>query len=329
MMMKQILILFLGMVTVSIARPVQAQVAGAITHTIQQGETLSGLSAKYKTTVGDIMRLNNMNATSKLAIGQKIKIPATGAKAPAATTTKPVAPPVAKPMPVVSAREHVVQKGETLYKIAQTYHVKIDQIKTWNHLTTDGVAIGQVLSIGAYSPAAHQDNPPVAAQVPVVNETPVTTAPAPKPVVRTEETTPAPVVTVNKPVVNTPATPMVNKEEGYVDPSKVGAKGYFESLFGVDVAGRSLEKSSGAAMTFKTASGWTDKKYYILVNDIAPGSIVKVTSADGNKTIYAKVLWNMGDLKENEGLTYRISNAAADALGITDLKFQLSIAYYD
>jgi LysM repeat protein len=328
MMMKQILILFLGMVTVSITMPAQAQ--GSLTHTIQQGETLSGLSAKYKTTVGDIMRLNNMNASSKLAIGQKIKIPATGAKVPAAATAnKPVAPPVAKPLPVVSAREHVVQKGETLYKIAQTYHVKIDQIKTWNHLTTDGVAIGQVLSIGAYSPAAHQDNAPVAAtQVPVVNETPVTTT-APKPVVRPEETTPAPVVTVNKPVVNTPATPMVNKEEGYVDPSKVGAKGYFESLFGVDVAGRSLEKSSGAAMTFKTASGWTDKKYYILVNDIAPGSIVKVTSADGNKTIYAKVLWNMGDLKENEGLTYRISNAAADALGITDLKFQLSIAYYD
>jgi LysM repeat protein len=334
MMMKQILILFLGLVAGSMAMQAQAQ-TGVITHTIRQGETLSGLSAKYKTTVGDIMRLNNMTATSKLAIGQKVKIPATGTKVPAATTAPaPVAakPVKAPPTKLVPVTEHTVKKGETLYKIAQTYHVKIDQVKTWNHLTGDGVAVGQVLSIGADAPAGGNPLPPVQHQAKAVEPLPEQTAatPAPKPVTpvtRPEETAPAPVVTP-KPPVNTPSTPMVNKEEVSVDASKVGPKGYFESLFGVDVVGRSLEKSSGTAMTFKTASGWTDKKYYILVNDIAPGSIVKITSADG-KVIYAKVLWNMGDLKENEGLTYRISNAAADALGIADMKFQLTIAYYD
>ena len=331
MMMKKILILSLGMLTGAMAMRVQAQVAGVITHTIRQGETLSGLSAKYKTTVGDIMRLNNMNASSKLAIGQKVKIPSSGSKS--ATAAKPAtskAAPTIKPASMdVTPGEHVVQKGETLYKIAQTYHVKVDQIKAWNHLTGDGVAIGQVLSIGAAIPAGRPENAAVPTVRPVENEAPpVVTTPTPKPAAPREEPV-TPVVGADKPPVTTPASPMVTKEEGYVDPSKVGSKGYFESLFGVDVAGRSLEKASGAAMTFKTASGWTDKKYYILVNDIAPGSIVKITNAEGNKTIYAKVLWNMGDLKENEGLSYRISNAAADALGIADVKFQLNIAYYD
>lgn len=320
MMMKHTLLL-LGMLTGAVV--VQAQIAGSVTHTIRQGETLSALSAKYHTTVGDIMRLNGMNASSKLSIGQKIKIPASGKTVPAAAGS------TAAPRPAATAKtavtKHTVQQGETLYRISQLYHVKVDQIKTWNHLTADNVAIGQVLSIGAPADVTSAPAPQPAAPVvqqPVVTETPVVTTPAPKPVITTAE----PVAATPKPQ---PATPMVNKEEKYVDPSKVGFKGYFESLFGVDVAGRSLEKSSGAAMTFKTASGWTDKKYYILVNDIAPGSIVKVMNAEGTKTIYAKVLWNMGDLKENEGLSYRISNAAAEALGISDLKFQLTINYYD
>ncbi|WP_164974335.1 LysM peptidoglycan-binding domain-containing protein [Filimonas effusa] len=326
------------MLTGTMAMRVQAQ-TGVITHTIRQGETLSALSAKYKTTVGDIMRLNNMNSGSKLAIGQKVKIPASGktvaaskpaASAPAATTSTPLA--------AGSTTTHTVKQGETLYRISQTYHVKVDQIKSWNHLKGDNVSIGQVLTIGAYAPESAPVQNTTPAEIPVattpVDNTPVNTAP---PVA----TTPPP--TSSAPVNTTPAagnatsstppattgTTMANKPEPYVNPSKVTDKGYFESLFGVDVAGRSLEKASGTAMTFKTASGWTDKKYYILVNDIAPGSIVKITNADGNKTIYAKVLWNMGDLKENEGLSYRISNAAADALGISDLKFQITIAYYD
>ena len=321
----------------------QAQ-TGVITHTIRQGETLSALSAKYKTTVGDIMRLNNMNSGSKLAIGQKVKIPASGKPVAA---SKPAATPAASPIATASTpaatgavTTHTVKQGETLYRISQTYHVKVDQIKAWNHLTADNVSIGQVLSIGTYTSESAPVQNTTPAEIPVVttpaNNTPANTAP---PVATTPLPTSTPVNTT--PVNTTPAgstpqatppatgTSVANKQEPYVNPSKVTDKGYFESLFGADVAGRSIEKTSGTAMTFKTASGWTDKKYYILVNDIAPGSIVKITNADGNKTIYAKVLWNMGDLKENEGLSYRISNAAADALGISDLKFQISVAYYD
>jgi hypothetical protein len=56
-----------------------------------------------------------------------------------------------------------------------------------------------------------------------------------------------------------------------------------------------------------------DGKYYILANDIEPGTIVKITADNGN-SVYAKVLWNMGDMKENAGINFRISNATAAAL---------------
>ena len=49
-----------------------------------------------------------------------------------------------------------------------------------------------------------------------------------------------------------------------------------------------MKNVSGISKTFKTASGWTDGKYYILANDIEPGTIVKVT-ADNGSAVYAKV----------------------------------------
>jgi LysM repeat protein len=122
--------------------------------------------------------------------------------------------------------------------------------------------------------------------------------------------------------------PSATVDSKNVDASNSTAEGYFTSLFGVDVEGRSLETKSGSAMSFKSASGWTDKKYYVLMNEVPPGSIVKIASAD-NRIIYAKVLWNLGGIKENEGLNCRISNAAASALGISDEKFQLTVTYYE
>src|SRR5262249_34957648 len=79
----------------------------------------------------------------------------------------------------------------------------------------------------------------------------------------------------------------------------------------------------GDAMSFKTASGWDDKKYYILMSGIPSGKIVKV-SANG-KSIYAKVLWLLDNSKINDGLSFRISDAAASALGENESRFNLTV----
>jgi hypothetical protein len=64
------------------------------------------------------------------------------------------------------------------------------------------------------------------------------------------------------------------------------------------------------------------------MNDVPPGSIVKLSTA-ANKSVFAKVLWSLGEIKENEGLNFRISNAAASALGLSDPKFNLTVTYYE
>lgn len=42
---------------------------------------------------------------------------------------------------------HKVLKGETLYAISRKYGVSVDEVKTWNHLETDTLSIGQQLKI--------------------------------------------------------------------------------------------------------------------------------------------------------------------------------------
>jgi len=79
---------------------------------------------------------------------------------------------------------------------------------------------------------------------------------------------------------------------------------------------------------FKTTSGWTDAKYYMLIDNVSPGTIVRVINPTNNKAIYAKVLGAMAGIRQNEGYIIRISNAGAAALEISEQdKFIVKINY--
>ncbi len=102
--------------------------------------------------------------------------------------------------------------------------------------------------------------------------------------------------------------------------------GTFADIYSFQASQKSENTKSGEAATFKSTSGWQDKKYYVLINDIAPGTILKISSSD--KAVYAKVLGSMPEMKENNGLLLRLSNAAASDLGIIDPRFNVQISYY-
>ncbi len=313
-----------------------AQSSGYINHTIKSGETLSALASKYKTSVGDIMRLNGMNSKSILRLGERIKIPSNTKSTAVQSTAKPQQ---TASTPPINAQTHTVKKGESLYKISKDYNLTQAQLMQMNNLSNHNLKVGQVLVVGGQSNAIASSN---------TKRQDVSTPPAR--VEKADTTTPTnqpdadPFTLENKSPVK--ETPIETPKETPVQPSvapkvetanskpieatdtRVNApEGYFASEFGMEVEGRSLQSKTGTAMSFKTASGWADKKYYILMNDVPPGSIVKIASSD--KVIYAKVLWNLGDIKENEGLDFRISNAAASALGISDPKFQVTVSYFE
>lgn len=300
------------------AAPVQAKAPGYVIHIVQKGEVYSVLAKKYNVSVDRILSMNDFKGNHVLHVGDKIKLPANAAEQTAETTAVPT--PVSETVPQQETPKpatdkvapaivttHTVGKKETLYAISKKYKVTVAQIKAWNNLKDNNISEGQQLSIGAAVPTETNIQAQKADATPVV-----TSSPATKVTIQDKPAETAPAVTSAKPAVE----------------ANVPVSGYFSSSFGKDVAGRSLKTANGPAMTFKTNSGWTDKKYYVLMNDVSPGSIVQVTNDEG-KAIYAKVLWNMGDMKDNEGLSFRISDAAAAALNLKSSKFNLTVTYYE
>lgn len=99
-----------------------------------------------------------------------------------------------------SAVTHIVQSGDTLWKIATTYKMTIDELKAWNQLTADAIFIGQALKVKSLQSEPTTQQPITsepAANTPGAVSAPVPTtpapAPAPKPAV-TPPRAPAPVV---------------------------------------------------------------------------------------------------------------------------------------
>lgn len=259
-------------------------------YTVKKGETLSSIAKAHQTTVGDIMRLNKMNSDSKLIIGEKIKIPKTSEKNSKANTKN---------------QSHVIKKGETLSQLAAEYNTTVGDIMRLNDMYEDSkIIIGEKILI-----------PPPG--VTVVRKG------APKPAEPEDDFTVVEANTITTFETDTAATSVQELSQKKQEEHSIHDESFFAPLYQIGNAQEIVR--TGLSRTFQSESGWEDKKYFILMNEVDPGKVVKIQY--GNKTIYAKVLWNLGLGKENEGLAYRISNAAAEVLGITDSEFALSVSF--
>ncbi len=105
-------------------------------HEITAGETFYALSKKYDLTVEELQKANP-DATT-LAVGQKILVPtkAQPAKAQTQATTQ-------------NTKTHTVVAGEGLFSISKKYGVTVDNIVTWNNLTSSAINVGQTLIVSA------------------------------------------------------------------------------------------------------------------------------------------------------------------------------------
>jgi len=101
-------------------------------------------------------------------------------------------------------------------------------------------------------------------------------------------------------------------------------EGYFAGMFSKQKKIASFETLEGTASVFKSVSGWEDKKFYILTNELPIGTIVRITTSD-LKSICAKVISALPDVSNS--IQYRLSDAAAAILGITNKTFKISVTY--
>ncbi|MEY3874024.1 MAG: hypothetical protein RL363_745 [Bacteroidota bacterium] len=109
-----------------------------------------------------------------------------------------------------------------------------------------------------------------------------------------------------------------------ISSAKIEDEGYFASLFSNQKKAASIQTLEGTAAVFKSLSGWQDKKFYILTNQLPVGTVVRITTSDF-KSICAKVINSLPEV--GNAVQYRLNDAAAAILGITNKTFQISVTY--
>ena len=88
-----------------------------------ENDNLYNIASKYKTTVNEIKKLNNLSS-DLLQIGQKLQIPV-----------------------ISSISKYTVQKGDTLYGISRKFNTTVSDLLALNNLSSSVLQIGQELIV--------------------------------------------------------------------------------------------------------------------------------------------------------------------------------------
>ena len=99
-----------------------------LNYTVQKGDSLYSIAKKYNTSVNILNNINNLT-TNNLQIGQILKIP---------TSTSSIE---------TNYNNYIVQKGDSLYSIANKFNTTVNELKDLNNLTSNNLSIGQILKI--------------------------------------------------------------------------------------------------------------------------------------------------------------------------------------
>ncbi len=117
-------------------------------HTVEAGETLYGISKKYKCSIDDLKKLNP-GIEQGIQIGQVIKIP--GTVQTGEVIQNDPEPEIVQPSYKISYQDsivnHTVLSHETLYSISKRYMVSSDTIRALNNIKGNKVKKGDVLLI--------------------------------------------------------------------------------------------------------------------------------------------------------------------------------------
>ncbi|PKB16679.1 LysM peptidoglycan-binding domain-containing protein [Flavobacterium sp. 5] len=113
----------------------------ANSYIVQKGDNLNVIAKKFNTTVAEIKEWNHLSS-SNLKLGSSLQVgnvPVETNEAVAATET-----PVAPELRDIS---YEVQKGDNLGSIAKKFGSSIVDLKNWNNLHSNSLAVGNVLTV--------------------------------------------------------------------------------------------------------------------------------------------------------------------------------------
>jgi LysM repeat protein len=312
------LILFCGTIVFA-----QSNKQSYIEHKVAPKENFYSIARLYNVSPKDIETLNGLDMKKGLVVGQILKIPSNANNSSQSIETR-------KPI------YYVVQPHEGLYRVSvKNHNVSMDDLRKWNKLSNDNITPGQKLIVGYTSSKESKDVAVVKESVVKQEETKQPVEEKKEQVVTKQETANVSNETTQKKIepekrteperkIETPTTTQIS----HVAITDANG-GYFKSQFDLQIKTQPVKADQTAsAGIFKTSSGWQDAKYYALMDNVEPGTIIRVINPTNSKAIYAKVLGEMSGIRQNQGYDVRISNAAASALDVSDTdKFIVRVNY--
>ncbi|HRQ50685.1 MAG TPA: LysM peptidoglycan-binding domain-containing protein [Agriterribacter sp.] len=272
-----------------------------LTHTVEPKENFYSIGRLYNISPKEIAPFNGLSLNSGLEIDQELRIPLQAVNFAQHGTA--AADEVFVPL------YHIVAQKEGLYRIGQNFNkVSVNDLKTWNSLNSETISYGQALVVGFLRVKTDQSALAAGGVKRIGGNVAHTPATAPAAAAPPENRA---VVTATRPVEGS-SVKTVETVQNTISPNDLEGTGFFKNSYREQAGSfNAFKREMGEAAVFKSTSGWQDAKYYALMNDITPGTIVRITNANNNRIIFAKVLGELPPGRENEGLLIRISNAAA------------------
>lgn len=118
-------------------------------YVVQKGDNLSAIAKKFNISVADLQEWNKLT-NNNIQLGASLQIAKNSIKEDV------VATPERKDI------QYVVQKGDNLGNIAKKFGVSLDDLKQWNNLTTNSIALGSTLIVAKNEIAIVTNKAPVA-----------------------------------------------------------------------------------------------------------------------------------------------------------------------
>jgi membrane-bound lytic murein transglycosylase D len=98
-------------------------------HVVRSGETLDGIAAVLHAHASDIARTNGLKVDDGVDTGDELVIPIAGASA--------------------GPQRYAVRRGDTLITVADRFGVSVEELRRWNHLSSNVVKPGSSLAVVA------------------------------------------------------------------------------------------------------------------------------------------------------------------------------------
>jgi LysM repeat protein len=129
--------------TAATPKPTAAAASKTVKHKVQRGETLWGISKKYKTSIANIQKWNGLKSPS-IRAGQTLTVSGQAPKAVKAAV-KPAKKTAKKS--TSKRKTYTVKSGDSLWKIAKSNRMSVKQLMSFNKLKSANIYPGQKITL--------------------------------------------------------------------------------------------------------------------------------------------------------------------------------------